>query len=269
MIQARREGDQVHVNVTSDRRPRLYFDQFALYELAKPENSERFFQRFETHGELFFSHINMMEVGFLREGSAARVREFLRRIGPNWVPIEFEFDKVVIAENEAKPGDPHPALSQTLLKFVMESGPLDAPITLDRIIDEFANDDLDAHRRIMNHAKAAMAESIENLQKLPPEQFERQYPIVSRAGPTLYLLSRIFRAVITEAKAYRWTPNDAFDFSHASVPLVYADAVFLDKQWKARIERLNLEGPFARVFYGYEIPQFFEWFEQFAGSPES
>jgi hypothetical protein len=263
MIHVSPEGDQVLVSVTSKRRPRLYFDQFALYELAKPDHSERFFDRFETHGELFFSHINMMEVGFLRDASAARVREFVRRIGPNWVPLAFEFDKVVIAENEAKPADPHPCLSEALLKFVMESGPLDAPITLDRIIDEFVGDELNTHRKIMDQAKAAMAQAIAGWQKLRPDEVERQIPILSHAGPTLYLLTRMIRAIVSEARAYCWTANDAFDFSHALVPLVYADAVFLDKQWKARMARLNLEGPFATVFYGYEIPQFLDWFERY------
>jgi hypothetical protein len=76
----------------------------------------------------------------------------------------------VIAENEAKPADPHPCLSEALLKFVMESGPLDAPITLDRIIDEFAGDELDTHRKIMDQAKAAMAQAIAGWQKLRPDE---------------------------------------------------------------------------------------------------
>jgi hypothetical protein len=82
----------------------------------------------------------------------------------------------------------------------------------------------------------------------------------------LNLLSRLIRSLIEEAKAYRWMPNDAFDFTHSIVPLVYADAVFLDKQWKARIERLSLEGPYARVFYGNQCGAFLDWFEAFEES---
>src|SRR5688572_366516 len=114
-----RQGDKVIVNVTSERRPRLYFDQFALYDFAsKAHLRERFFARFATHGELFFSHINMMEVGALQGNSATLVRDFLKRVGTHWVPLEFQVDKVVIAENAKITGSPHPALSGTLLEFV-------------------------------------------------------------------------------------------------------------------------------------------------------
>lgn len=111
-----------------------------------------------------------------------------------------------------------------------------------------------------------MAANVARWQSLTPDEVERQLPVLYHAGPTLYLIGRIVRALIQEAKSHRWMPNDAFDFSHALVPIVYADAVFIDKQWKQRIERLELEGSFAKLFYGYEIPQFLEWFEQFEGS---
>ena len=58
-------------------------------------------------------------------------------------------------------------------------------------------------------------------------------------------------------------PNDAYDFAHAIVPLAYADAVFLDRQWKARIERLTLPKGVARVFYGAETGEFLDWLESF------
>jgi hypothetical protein len=47
-------------------------DQFAIVHFASnDEHQERFFTRFETHGELLFSHMNLMEVGLLRGGSAS------------------------------------------------------------------------------------------------------------------------------------------------------------------------------------------------------
>jgi hypothetical protein len=95
------------------------------------------------------------------------------------------------------------------------------------------------------------------------EQMERQGPIAYHAGPTLHLLSRLVRALIEEKKSFHWKPNDGLDFAHAIVPLVYADAMFLDKHWKNRVERLKLNGSFAKVFYGYEAETFLDWFEKF------
>lgn len=266
MIQVQRDGQNVTFTVAAERRPRLYLDQFALYEFAKPEESERFFKRFETHGTLLFSHINMLEAGLLRDPSAARVQDFLRRIGNNWAPIDYEFTEVVVRENEGRLAGPRPALSEGLGKFVYDCGCPDEPITLDHIMIGFRGGDEAAaenHRRDLDLMRSAMARHVAEWQKLSPEQMDRQFPVARRAGPTLYLASRIVRALISEARAFRWTPNDAFDFIHAIVPLVYADAVFLDRQWKGRIERLQLEDGFARVFCGNEIQHFFQWFEGF------
>jgi len=252
------------VNVTSERRPRLYFDQFALYDFAStPALREPFLARFAAHGELMFSHTNMMEVGALQGRSASLVRDFLARIGTHWIPLEYEFDKVVTAENKRVEGAPHPALSERLLEFVYRSRTPGEPITLDSIIDEFSRDDPETHRRFLARVRIAMAANVATWQRCTPEEIDRKYPIPYRAGPTLHLMTRIIRALIQEAKSHRWQPNDAFDFSHALVPLVYADAVFLDKQWKKRIERLKLDVPFARVFYAYEAPVFLDWFDRF------
>ena len=78
-----------------------------------------------------------------------------------------------------------------------------------------------------------MAGQVAEWCKLTAEEADRRFPVLYHAGPTLHLLTKVVRALIKEAKAYRWNQNDAFDFSHALVPLVYSDAVFLDKQWKA------------------------------------
>ena len=248
------------VDVTSERRPRLYLDQFALYEFAsRPNVRDRFLARFATHGELMFSHVNMMEVGALRGRSAELVRAFLTRIGIHWVPIEYDFETVVLAENERASGAPHPALSERLLRFVYESRKPGSPITLDAILDEFASEDPERHRKFIAEVKQAMATNVAIWQDRGKEAF----PVIKHAGPTLHVLTALVRLLVEERKSYRWTANDAFDFGHALVPLAYADALFLDKQWKERIERLKLDGPFATVFYGYEIGAFLDWFESY------
>lgn len=260
MIDPQRDGDTLIVHVTSDRRPRLYFDQFALDTFARhPECRERFFARFVSHGELMFSHINMMEVLALRGDTASLIRDFLARIGQQWVPLEYEFDKVIAAENAPIPDAPHAALSQHLLSFVVESRPAGAPVTLDAIIDEIATDDPDQHREFLAQVKSAMATHVAVWQ----ERALAEFPVISHAGPTLHVLTALVRLLVKERKSHKWMPNDAFDFAHALVPLVYADAIFLDRHWKNRIERMNLKGPLARVFYGYEADAFLDWFERF------
>jgi hypothetical protein len=42
--------------------PRLYLDQFAFYDLAKPEDVERFFAGFATRGELFCSRVTLIKM---------------------------------------------------------------------------------------------------------------------------------------------------------------------------------------------------------------
>jgi hypothetical protein len=90
VIQALHEGDEVQISVNADRGPRLYLDQFAILHLASnDEHRERFFKRFETHGDLLFSNVNLMEVGLLRGApphvSASSIAESAY-IGFRWSP---------------------------------------------------------------------------------------------------------------------------------------------------------------------------------------
>jgi hypothetical protein len=62
MVSAHLDGDRVVVEITPERRPRLYRDQFALYDLAEPEHAEPFFADLATRGELFCSRVNLMKM---------------------------------------------------------------------------------------------------------------------------------------------------------------------------------------------------------------
>jgi len=50
-------------------------------------------------------------------------------------------------------------------------------------------------------------------------------------------------------------------FAHAIVPITVADAVFLDKQWKRRLERIDLPFELPRIYYGTQAAEFLDWFE--------
>jgi hypothetical protein len=269
MIHVKRVENEIQVNVALERRPALYLDQFALYHFARQEDDrERFFAAFEHVGELLFSSINLMEVGFLEGDSAKSVRDFLSRIGPHWVPIEFDPLKVAQAEidHAAAQGTKANALSGSLLALLWDASGKNEDVTLAAAIDAFEREDRAAHKNELQIARDAMAQQVADWAKrydaMPAEAKQAFVPIVG-AGPTLQIATTVFRAVLDEAKGYKWMPNDAYDFTHAIVPLAYADAVFLDKQWKRRMERLTLPEGVARIFYGAETCEFLDWLESF------
>lgn len=251
----------------SARRPTIYFDQFAYHHFGNAlQDQQRFFEIFAEKGDLLFSSINMMELGMLRGRSTLGVRTFLEKVGTHWTPLEFDITQVVPREAE---GFPDAAICQRLLELVIHeaksaTGDPDEPITLEWVMDLLSGQSLDEHRQHLEVAKGAMASHVAEWRALPPAELDGKFPVALKGGPTVYLLSRVIRAIIQEAKSHTWMLNDAFDFSHAVIPLAYADAVFLDKQWKQRIARLQLvEGPFARVFYRNDTDAFLRWFEDF------
>jgi hypothetical protein len=168
-----------------------------------------------------------MELGMLRGRSAEMVRGFLRRVGTLWTPLEFELFDVVTREAA---GASEAALSAQLLELVIDgaksaTGDPDEPITLGFLMDMLGRQELDEHREYLNIAKHAMMGHVAEWRAVPPKELNSRFPVALNGGPTVYLLSRVVRAVVEGAKSYSWTPNDAFDCSHAIVPLVYADAV--------------------------------------------
>src|SRR5262245_29164229 len=120
MLKVIRSEKQVDVRVSTERRPLIYLDQCALYEVCKQNNSigDRFRQFFKSHGELLLSSINMFELGQLQGDSLIRAKEFLdETIGLAWIPIEFDFSVVVLREMAGK-FSPSPAICDTLLEDV-------------------------------------------------------------------------------------------------------------------------------------------------------
>ena len=70
MIQAVHVGDEVRISVNADRRPRLYLDKFAIVIRIKRGASGAILHAVQRRS-LLFSHMNLMEVGLLRGGSAS------------------------------------------------------------------------------------------------------------------------------------------------------------------------------------------------------
>jgi len=78
VLEVTRSEKQIEVHVATERRPLIYLDQCALYDVCKHDAvGARFKEFFKTRGELLLSSINMFELGQLQGDSLVRAKEFL------------------------------------------------------------------------------------------------------------------------------------------------------------------------------------------------
>jgi hypothetical protein len=260
MIETELAAGELRVRVTTSRRPLIYLDQCALYEFSKAnELGTRFREAFAARGELLVTSINVFEMGQLQGNSLARMKAFLQEvIGAAWIPIEF--DPMVVIEKElAELTDPSPAISQSLLELACESG----SATLAGLLDSARHSPSD--RALFDSAKVDLGRQIETMRRewrKEANSLEQRFPLIPRTPKTktLSVVAAVFRMVAERAQGpqhFRWTPNDAEDFTHSITGLAHAEAVVLDGKWAERVRDLTP----AQVFSCGELPRFMDWFE--------
>ena len=74
MVSVERGPQGIRATVESQRRPLIYLDQWAIYELSRDNDTraKRFVEFFNDRGELLLSSINLIEMGQLRGDSLKR-----------------------------------------------------------------------------------------------------------------------------------------------------------------------------------------------------
>lgn len=262
MIHVDRNANEVRVRVTTERRPLIYLDQCAIYELARSGDLHDRFQRFfETQGELLLSTINLIELSQLQGASLARAKTFLDEVvGAAWIPIEFDAMTVIVRELSGQV-EPSPAISDFL---AYEACATSGEATISKLIEPFRYSP--EQRREFEAAKEELRRQIEEIRKnyiADPSSLDRKYPLVPRTPPTktLSVASRVFRVITERARGpehFLWAANDAEDFTHAIIGLAHAEVVVLDGKWAPRAKGLAPAG----VFSCGEIPAFLSWCEE-------
>lgn len=264
MLKVTRSEKQIDVHVGTERRPLIYLDQCALYELCKHNAvGDRFKEFFKTRGELLLSSINLFELGQLQGDSLVRAKEFLdETIGLAWIPIEFDCSLVIARELESK-FSPSPAICTSLLEDVCAST---GEPTMSKLLDAARHSGDD--KAVFAFAKGEMKRQIDELRAAytkDPSILERKYPKipVTPQTQTLSVAALVFRLVVERAKGgahFQWTANDAEDFTHAITGLANADVVVLDGKWADRVGGLTP----AVVFSCGQMDAFLDWCESAA-----
>ena len=266
MLKVTRSEKQIDVHVATKRRPLIYLDQCALYEVCKHHAvGGRFKEFFKTRGELLLSSINMFELGQLRGDSLARTKEFLdETIGLAWIPIEFDCTHVIVRELEGK-FSPSPSICDRLLEDVCASP---GEPTISKLLDAARHSDQD--KATFAYAKGELKRQINDLRAEYTKDasiLDRKYPKipVTPRSKTLSVAALVFRLVVERAKGglhFQWTVNDAEDFTHAITGLAHADVVVLDGKWAGRVRGLTP----AAVFSCGQMDAFLDWCE--AAAPD-
>jgi hypothetical protein len=256
-----RSEKQIEVHVTTERRPLIYLDQCALYEVCKHNAvGVRFKHFFKNRGELLLSSINLFELGQLQGDSLTRTKAFLdETIGLAWIPIEFDCTLMIVRELAGKVS-PSPAICDRLLEDVCAST---GEPTISKLLDAARHSDQD--RAKFDNAKEELKRQINELR----DEFikdvsilDRKYPKipVTSGSKTLSVAALVFRLIVERARGglhFQWTVNDAEDFTHAITGLAHADVVVLDGKWADRVRGLTP----ASVFSCGQMDAFLDWCE--------
>ncbi|MEQ1760415.1 MAG: hypothetical protein ABL986_19045 [Vicinamibacterales bacterium] len=265
MITTRVVGDRIDVVVKCERRPAVYLDQFALHHFStNREHKARFLGAFASRGEVLFSSANVSEVVQTAGATLEATCAFLDAVGPYWVPIEMDVWAVLRATRRAS--EAHPALDGKLLQIVYElTRGRSSEIRLGNALSVMRSHFPDGafFRDTLSKAKARSVRRVAELRQACRDTPEKARVITDR-GPVVHTLTALVHAILVEeARSFAWTPNDAVDFGHALMPLVLADAMFMDKAWKRRVERIasSLPQDLPQIFYEPESSQFLDWLE--------
>jgi len=251
---------------TFSRQPTVYLDQWALVRLSEgSDRRKRFLKVFEDKGTLLFSWINVFDVAATSGGTEKRIKGLLDAIGEQWLPIEMNPFKVMRKEAQAGPNSNTPCVSETFIQTYyphIHGGPL----TLSKVLDLNKQDGGATARQQLERLKTEAGDFVRSLRSLSATDrawLDKRYPhqTFNSARPTTFVFTELLRSLVTQ-KGVAFTPNDAVDLFHATVPTACSDFVLLDKSWTKRVRSLVLPPDRVGAYYERELDGFLTDFER-------
>ena len=266
MITAKKTPNGNWIVETFSRQPMIYLDQWALVRLSQgSDRPRRFLKVFERRGTLLFSWTNVLDVAAISGGTARRVKNLLGAIGEDWLPIEMNPFKVIRKEVQADPSSNTPCVSETFMETYIPHI-LEGPLNLSRVVDLTQQDAGAAARTELDRLKKEASDFVHQLRSLSasdPAWLDTHFPrqTFDSARPTAFVFAELLRVLIKD-RGIAFTPNDAVDLFHTTVPTAWSDFVLLDKNWTKWVRSLALPADRVRAYYEYELDDFLTVFEK-------
>ncbi len=266
MITAQKTPNGGYFVETFSRQPTVYLDQWALVRLSPgSDRHERFLKVFEQKGTLLFSWTNVLDAATTSGGTAERIRDLLGAIGEHWLPMEMNPFKVIRKEVQADPSSNTPCISESFVEAYIPHM-LGGPLTLRKALDLTQQDGGAAARANLDRLKKEASDFVYEFRsrsKSDPAWLDNYFPrqTFDPARPTAFVFPELLRALIGD-RGMTFTPNDAVDLFHATVPTAYSDFVLLDKNWTKLVRVLPLPANRVRAYYENELDEFLNVFEK-------
>jgi hypothetical protein len=245
--------------------PTVCIDLDSLADIAAtPARRDRFLGTLERRGTLLFSWTNLYDLAGPKEGSAQKIREFLRLVGPRWAPLEMNPWKVARKESGEEPSDGTPGISESLMRAYypkIADGALDLATAVDLV--QADREHVLAEQRELKAAATAKFKEHRDRYRADKSSLDTFLPpVVFDAGrPATYMLRSLER-LLTSQLGFEFTENDSVDFMHATVGSAYADLLVVDKQWKRRVGAVAPKREYPWLFYRAELDDFLEAFDR-------
>jgi hypothetical protein len=218
-------------------RPAVYLDHVGYIMFAEDRASaDRFARALEVRGgALMISWVNVAEFAKARPETAAAAEEFIERLLPRLGFLEG--NPFTVMQREA---DVRAHMDFALLGvFANLASRSTQPFTARGLLTVVPGQGLERltswSQAFVDQAKKLRDEYATN------EEFAQQVESVvkqsGRESATLVVLREVTRTLMRNQS--RIEPNDAQDFFHMIVPLVYCDYVLLDKHWEEQIKTVR------------------------------
>lgn len=187
---------------------------------------------------------------------------FLSEIGEHWFPIEFNPFEVIRREEAFTHGNSNPCFASGFLEAYyprISDGALSLSTVCDLTQDSTFKP---AYRQNMENLGQ---EILKTFHFWRSEELENDgIPRFDPNCPTMYVVEGFQRLI--QKETFNMDENDAIDFLHAAVPLVYGDFVLLDKHWANLAEKLKLPLDYVKVYSSRHVEKFLENLERFERS---
>lgn len=265
MIMVAKKGEKYTISM-SIRRPTIYLDHWALRSLSSDSAyCNRFLAFLKTHGTLFFSWANVVEIRRNTGKSADRIRSFLAEIGEEWFPIEIDPWKVIEREVQYSSGRSNPCFAKEFAEAYyphIHGGNL----SLSTIIDLTRNDQGEWETETIQKLTTAIWQFVKdarNQWRSNPKSIYDAFPKspFNPNRPTEFTYNRLMWLIIKES--FNFEDNDAVDFCHAVVSLACGDFVLLDPHWSDLARKLKMPLDRVRVYSKPQFDRFLQDLERF------